>query len=84
VAAGCLWRTMPPATTDEAALILLKDNIIPLYLEFIAEYYRRLLDLGETKLADRLAAWRDELCSVPEHNCLEPTTEKRGASPPNR
>ena len=38
VSAGFLWRTTPPATTDDSALILLKDNIVPLYLEFIAEY----------------------------------------------
>jgi len=73
--AGFLWRTTPPATTDDTALILLKDNLVPLYLEFIAEYYRKLLDLGEKELADRLSAWRDELCSVPENNRLEPTTE---------
>ena len=73
--AGFLWRTTPPATTDDTALILLKDNLVPLYLEFIAEYYRKLLDLGEKELADRLSAWRDELCSVPEDNRLEPTTE---------
>jgi hypothetical protein len=47
---------------------LLKDNLVPLYLEFIAEYYRKLRDLGEKELADRLSAWRDELCSVPENN----------------
>jgi hypothetical protein len=29
--AGFLWRTAPPATTDDSALILLKDNLVPLY-----------------------------------------------------
>ena len=60
VAAALGWRTVAPA--DEAtAAVLLREQIVPLYLRYIEDHITRLDGLGEVKLAGAFQVWRDRL-----------------------
>jgi hypothetical protein len=60
VAAALDWRATA-RSDDEAADELLREQMVPLYVQFIDDYIRRLGSLGETDLAAAFAAWRDLL-----------------------
>ena len=59
VAAALEWRTSPP--TDDAATALLRRQIGPLYLHYIADHVTRLESFGEAVLAEGFREWRDRL-----------------------
>ena len=60
VAAALTWRTSPPAD-DVAAADLLREQMLPLYLHYIADHVARLDSLGEVALADAFRDWRRRL-----------------------
>jgi hypothetical protein len=60
VAAALAWRTTEP-TNHAPAAALLRDQMVPLYLEYIADHVRRLDGLGETELADAFRKWQERL-----------------------
>jgi hypothetical protein len=60
IAAALGWRATAP-TDDDAADALLCEQMVPLYVQFIDDYIRRLGSLGETDLAAAFGAWRDRL-----------------------
>jgi hypothetical protein len=62
VAAALDWRTSPPAD-EVAATALLREQMVPLYLHYIADHITRLDAFGETDLADAFRDWQ---------NCLDP------------
>ena len=56
VAAALAWRRCEP--TDEVAVAeLLRDEMLPLYLQYINDHVVRLDSAGETKLADGFRDW---------------------------
>jgi hypothetical protein len=60
VAAALAWRTSQPS--DEAATAaLLREQIVPLYLHYIADHITRLDSLGEVELAEAFREWRHRL-----------------------
>lgn len=54
------WRCEPPAYNEDT-IKLLKQAVIPLYLQFIDTYYLKMLDYKEHNLAENLQQWRDQL-----------------------
>jgi hypothetical protein len=60
VAAALDWRRSPP-TDDVAAAALLREQMVPLYLHFIADHITRLDALGEADLADAFRDWQNRL-----------------------
>jgi hypothetical protein len=60
VGAALAWRASPPADGDAAAA-LLREELVPLYLHFLADHVGRLDSLGEAELAGAFRAWRDRL-----------------------
>ena len=60
VAAALAWRTAAP-TDGAAAAALLREQLLPLYLHYIADHIARLDSLGENELADGFKEWRDRL-----------------------
>ena len=60
VAAALAWRTSPPAD-DVAAAALLREQMVPLYLHYIADHVARLDSLGEAELAEAFRDWRRRL-----------------------
>ena len=65
VAAALAWRTVAPA--DEAAAAgLLREQMVPLYLHYIADHIARLDSLGEVELASAFREWRDLLAHGPD------------------
>ena len=60
VAAALEWRTIPPADEANAAL-LLREQMVPLYLRYIKDHIARLDELGEVGLARAFQEWRDRL-----------------------
>jgi hypothetical protein len=60
VAAALAWRTDPPA--DQAAVVeLLRDEMLPLYLEYVDDHIRRLSSMGRGDLAGAFEDWRAQL-----------------------
>jgi hypothetical protein len=60
VAAALAWRTSQPS--DEAATAaLVREQIVPLYLYYIADHIARLDSLGEVELAEAFREWRHRL-----------------------
>jgi predicted nucleotidyltransferase len=60
VAAALAWRTSQP--TDEVAVVaLLRDQMVSLYLDYIADHITRLDSLGETELAGAFRDWHKRL-----------------------
>ena len=60
VAAALAWRTAPP-TDEVAAAALLRGQIVPLYLHYVADHVTRLDSLGEAELAEAFRAWQHRL-----------------------
>jgi hypothetical protein len=59
VAAGLRWREAPP---DHAGAVeLLRAELVPLYLHYIADHIDRLRSVGEIELAAAFDEWRDRL-----------------------
>lgn len=60
VRAALAWRTEP--ASDEAIVVaLLREQLAPLYLEFIDDYMDRLHQFGRDDLARAFADWRRQL-----------------------
>jgi hypothetical protein len=64
VAAGSAWRTAPP-DDEEAALTLLRSEMVPLYLHYLDDHTGRLRVLGHAELAEAFQGWRGRLLSEP-------------------
>jgi hypothetical protein len=62
VAAALQWRAAPPEDTDAAATLLARE-LIPLYLHYIDDHTRRLMNVGRAALARSFEQWRDRLLS---------------------
>jgi hypothetical protein len=60
VAAALAWRTTEP-TDQAAAVALLGDQMVPLYLHYFDDHITRLDSLGETKLAQAFRDWHTRL-----------------------
>ena len=60
MAAALEWRTIPPADEANTAL-LLREQMVPLYLRYIKDHIARLDELGEVGLARAFQEWRDRL-----------------------
>jgi len=60
VATALAWRTVAPAD-EAAAAVLLREQMVPLYLHYIADHIARLDSLGEAELASAFREWRDRL-----------------------
>jgi hypothetical protein len=60
VAAALAWRTSPPAD-EVAAVALLREQMAPLYLHYIADHITRLDALGEADLTDAFRDWQHRL-----------------------
>src|SRR5262249_3564535 len=63
VAAALVWRTSPP-TDEVAAAGLLREQMVPLSLHYIADPVTRLSELGEPDLADSFRDWQHDLESL--------------------
>jgi hypothetical protein len=60
VAAAMAWRTDPPA--DQAAVVeLLRDEMLPLYLDYVDDHIGRLSSIGRGDLAGAFGDWRAQL-----------------------
>jgi len=60
VAAALAWRTDPPP--DQAAFVeLLRDEMLPLYLEYVDDHIGRLSHMGRGDLATAFQDWRAQL-----------------------
>jgi hypothetical protein len=59
VAAALAWRSAP--ADEAAAAVLLRDQMVPLYLHYITDHIERLDSLGEIELARAFRDWRDRL-----------------------
>jgi hypothetical protein len=60
VAAALAWRTAEP-TDEAAAAALLRDQMVPLYLQYITDHITRLDSLGEVELAEAFREWHEQL-----------------------
>jgi hypothetical protein len=60
VVAALAWRRVAP-TDEAAAAVLLRDQMVPLYLHYITDHIERLDSLGEIDLARAFQEWRDRL-----------------------
>jgi hypothetical protein len=59
VAAARGWRKVPPS--GDGAVELLRDQMVPLYLQYIDDHIARLGSLGEAELAGAFREWRERL-----------------------
>ena len=60
VEAALAWRTDPPA--DQATLVeLLREQLVPLYAEFIDDHLDHLHEMGCDDLANAFEEWREQL-----------------------
>lgn len=55
--AALAWRAAPPED-DSAARELLRQQLVPLYLQYIDDHIDRLTAVGKPKLAGRFEQWR--------------------------
>lgn len=60
VAAALGWRT-DPASDRTIVIELLREQLVPLYLEFVDDHIGRLLELGRDDLAIAFGDWRRQL-----------------------
>jgi predicted nucleotidyltransferase len=60
VATALAWRTTEP-TDQAAAAALLRDQMVPLYLQYIADHITRIDSLGEVELAEAFREWNERL-----------------------
>jgi predicted nucleotidyltransferase len=60
VATALAWRTTEP-TDQAAAAALLRDQMVPLYLQYIADHITRIDSLGEVELAEAFREWHERL-----------------------
>jgi hypothetical protein len=54
------WRAAPPEDRS-AAMGLLREQLVPLYLQYIDDYIARLAAAGEPELVSGFKQWRDRL-----------------------
>lgn len=59
-AAALAWRTAPPID-EQAALQLLRAELVPLYLYYIDDHITRLDSVGRRDLARAFEAWRERI-----------------------
>lgn len=59
VSAALAWRREPP--TNDAAVALLGQELLPLYLHYIDDHVERLEAAGSHRLASRFRRWRARL-----------------------
>jgi hypothetical protein len=59
VGAAFDWRTNPPS--QEHAIALLADDLVPLYVYYLTDHIRRLESIDETELAGAFDDWRSRL-----------------------
>lgn len=60
VEAALAWRTDPPS--DQAAVVeLLREQLVPLYLEYLDDHTPRLCAMGREDLATAFGHWREQL-----------------------
>jgi hypothetical protein len=60
VEAALVWRTDPPA--NRTTLVgLLREQLVPLYVEYIDDHIRRLSEIGRADLAAAFEEWREQL-----------------------
>jgi len=64
VAAAVAWRTAPPQDQILAS-VLLREQLMPLYLYYIDDHIKRLVPIGETGLAAGFREWRVRLTRPP-------------------
>ena len=64
VAAAVAWRTAPPQD-QVLASVLLREQLMPLYLYYIDDHIKRLVSIGETRLAAGFREWRVRLTRQP-------------------
>ena len=62
VAAALAWRIAPPS--DDDALALLGEDLIPLYVYYIDDHIDRLTAAGHTTVADAFSDWRDRITAA--------------------
>ena len=60
VGAALAWREAPPED-DSTALQLLREQLVPLYLQYIDDHIARLAVVGEPELVRGFEQWRDRL-----------------------
>lgn len=60
VAAALAWRTAAPSDAAATAT-LLREQMLPLYLHYIADHIARLTSVGESELAGQFEEWRARL-----------------------
>jgi predicted nucleotidyltransferase len=60
VAAALAWRAAPPPD-ERAAIELLREQLVPLYLHYIDDHITRLDSLGKNELARAFEEWRARL-----------------------
>jgi hypothetical protein len=56
------WRTNPPS--QEHAVALLTDDLVPLYVYYLTDHIRRLESIGESELAAAFSDWRSRLLAA--------------------
>ena len=60
VEAALAWRTDPPS--DQTTLVgLLREQLVPLYIDYIDDHIRRLREMGRGDLAAAFEQWREQL-----------------------
>jgi hypothetical protein len=59
VAAALAWRSSPPS--DQAAIHLLREHMVSLYVLYTDDHMDRLQAVGEEALANRFELWRQRL-----------------------
>jgi hypothetical protein len=60
VGAALAWREAPPRD-DSTAVQLLREQLLPLYLQYIDDHITRLAAVGRPDLAGNFAEWRARL-----------------------
>ena len=60
VAAALVWRAAPP-TDQTAVTVLLREQMLPLYLHYIDDHIERLAAEGRVDLVSAFEAWRSRL-----------------------
>jgi predicted nucleotidyltransferase len=56
------WRTNAPS--QEHAVALLTDDLVPLYVYYLTDHIRRLESVGESELAGAFSDWRSRLLAA--------------------
>jgi hypothetical protein len=64
VGAALTWRSHPPPN-DEVAVALLREQMVPLYVDYIDDHIGRLRSLRRDDLVDAFHEWRSQLALGP-------------------